>query len=134
MTFAGAAAQVPVFVWAPEEEGQFQPGRCSRWWLQKSLQALEGDLRALGSSLIYRCAPESRTALLQLVQETGAQVPPTVFYIYQKFIQSCAPGSSLVYGCAPESRTGAAAAGSRDRRPGAHLGPSHGWVVYRGTS
>ncbi len=65
---------MPVFIWAPEEEGQFQPGRCSRWWLQNSLQALEGDLRALGSSLIYRCAPESRTALLQLVQEAGAQV------------------------------------------------------------
>ena len=28
----GANAVVPVFVWAPEEEGQFQSGRCSRWW------------------------------------------------------------------------------------------------------
>ena len=66
--------QVPAFIWAPEEEGQFQPGRCSRWWLMNSLKALEADFKALGSSLIYRCAPESRTALLQLVQETGAQV------------------------------------------------------------
>lgn len=65
---------MPVFIWAPEEEGQFQPGRCSRWWLLNSLKALEADFKALGSSLIYRCAPESRTALLQLVQETGAQV------------------------------------------------------------
>lgn len=71
-----APAQVPVFIWAPEEEGQFQPGRCSRWWLLNSLKALEADFKALGSSLIYRCAPESRTALLQLAQETGAQVPP----------------------------------------------------------
>ena len=69
-----ARLQVPVFIWAPEEEGQFQPGRCSRWWLENSLKALEADFKALGSSLIYRCAPESRTALLQLAQETGAQV------------------------------------------------------------
>ena len=66
--------QVPAFIWAPEEEGQFQPGRCSRWWLLNSLKALEAEFKALGSSLTYRCAPESRTALLQLVQETGAQV------------------------------------------------------------
>jgi hypothetical protein len=26
-----AVFQVPVFIWSPEEEGQFQPGRCSRW-------------------------------------------------------------------------------------------------------
>lgn len=66
--------QVPVYIWAPEEEGQFQPGRCSRWWLRNSLEALEQDLRALGSRIVYRSAPESRTALLQLVQETGAKV------------------------------------------------------------
>lgn len=67
--------QVPVYVWAAEEEGQFQPGRCSRWWLHQSLRAFEGDLNALGARLVYRRAPESRVALLQLVEETGAQVP-----------------------------------------------------------
>lgn len=65
---------MPVYIWAPEEEGQFQPGRCSRWWLRNSLEALEADLKALGSRIVYRSAPESRTALLQLVQETGATV------------------------------------------------------------
>ena len=24
---------IPVFVWAPEEEGGWQPGAASRWWL-----------------------------------------------------------------------------------------------------
>lgn len=66
--------QVPVYIWAPEEEGQFQPGRCSRWWLRNSLEALEQDLKALGSRIVYRSAPESRIALLQLIQETGAKV------------------------------------------------------------
>eukprot|EP00891_Asterochloris_glomerata_P002034 jgi/Astpho2/2034/Aster-00531 len=68
-----AKTVVPVFVFAPEEEGQFQPGRCSRWWLHNSLQALEKDLAALGSRLTFRRSPESRLALVQLVQETGAQ-------------------------------------------------------------
>ena len=58
--------QVPVFVFAPEEEGQFQPGRCSRWWLHNSLQALEKDLAALGSRLTFRRSPESRLALVQV--------------------------------------------------------------------
>ncbi|CAL8468600.1 g8140 [Coccomyxa elongata] len=68
-----ATTVVPVYVWAPEEEGQFQPGRCSRWWLHQSLQALEKDFAALGTSMVYRRSPESRTALIQLVEEAGAQ-------------------------------------------------------------
>lgn len=42
--------QLPVYIWVPEEEGQFQPGRCSRWWLAASLQALDADLRVRLSS------------------------------------------------------------------------------------
>ena len=48
-----AAAQrgpiVPVFIWAPEEEADWAPGEVSRWWLNESLGALEGQLRTLGS-------------------------------------------------------------------------------------
>ena len=49
-----SAMQVAVFIWAPEEEGQFQPGRCSRWWLNYSLRAFSEDLAALGCRLILR--------------------------------------------------------------------------------
>lgn len=70
---APPAPQVPVFIWAPEEEGQFQPGRCLRWWLHSSLRALEADFAALGSRIVYAKAPESRIALLQLVRDVGAQ-------------------------------------------------------------
>ena len=52
----------------------FQPGRCSRWWLHHSLKAFEQDLKLLGTSMVYRRSSESRSALVQLVQETGAQV------------------------------------------------------------
>jgi hypothetical protein len=66
--------QVPVFIWAPEEEGQFQPGRCSRWWTKHSLMDLEQALAALGSRLIIRRATDSTAALLAIVKEVGAQV------------------------------------------------------------
>lgn len=64
--------QIPVYIWAPEEEGQFQPGRCSRWWLHQSLGGFEEDLKALGSGLVYRRGKESRTTLIELMKETGA--------------------------------------------------------------
>lgn len=57
-----AMSQIPVFIWAPEEEGQLQPGRCSRWWLHESLVALEKDLESLGSNLIYRYVSSTSAA------------------------------------------------------------------------
>jgi len=65
--------QVPVYIYAPEEEGQFQPGRCSRWWLDSSLKSLEADLIAAGSRLLKFRAAESGPALAKLVHDLGAQ-------------------------------------------------------------
>jgi hypothetical protein len=62
-----------VYVFAPEEEGQFQPGRCSRWWLHKSLEALDQDLRALGSRLLCFRAADSLSLLAALAARLGAQ-------------------------------------------------------------
>ena len=62
-----------MYISALEEEGQFQPGRCTRWWLQSSLHHLAEELQGLGSRLILRKAAESRIALVELIQETGAQ-------------------------------------------------------------
>ena len=43
---------IPVFVWSPDEEGTWPPGSASHWWLHQSLQALDAQLRGLGSRLI----------------------------------------------------------------------------------
>lgn len=59
-------------MWAPEEEGQFQPGRCSRWWTKHSLSDLQQALAALGSRLIIRRSPDSPRELLAVVAEAGA--------------------------------------------------------------
>ena len=63
---------VPVYIYAPEEEGQFQPGRCSRWWLSCSLKSLEQDLKDLGSRLYCYRETESVRVLEGLVEKHGA--------------------------------------------------------------
>lgn len=63
---------MPLFIWAPEEEGQFQPGRTSRWWTQQSVLDLQAQLQALGSRLILRRAAERSTGLLQAVVDVQA--------------------------------------------------------------
>lgn len=68
---AAAGRVVPVFVWAPEEEGEWAPGGASRWWLHRSLAALDAALRERGSRLVIARGP-SAAALVQLARATGA--------------------------------------------------------------
>ncbi len=62
---------VPVFVWAPEEEGHWPPGAASRWWLRQSLMHLMGEFHAAGSRLVIRQGP-SVAELLHVAKATGA--------------------------------------------------------------
>lgn len=62
---------VPVYLWAPEEEGEWPPGAASRWWLHRSLQALDADLRKRGSRLILAKGPAVAT-LRELAKRAGA--------------------------------------------------------------
>ena len=62
---------IPVLVWAPEEEGGWEPGGASRWWLHRSLASLDADLRRQGSRLVIRRGP-SLEAIRGLISETGA--------------------------------------------------------------
>lgn len=71
---ADAAARgpvVPVYIWAPEEEGDWPPGAASRWWLHRSLDALDAGLRRHRSRLVIRRGPALET-LRALAAETGA--------------------------------------------------------------
>nr|BAB70688.2 cryptochrome 1b [Oryza sativa Japonica Group] len=64
---------VPAYVWAPEEDGPYYPGRVSRWWLSQSLKHLDASLRRLGAGkLVTRRSADAVVALLQLVRDTGA--------------------------------------------------------------
>jgi len=71
---------VPVYIWSPDEEGGWGPGAASRWWLHRSLQALDASLRERGSQLLLRCGPTQAT-LLQLARETGS----TMLYFNRRY-------------------------------------------------
>src|ERR1700694_3055518 len=62
---------IPVFIWAPEEEGRWRPGAASQWWLHCSLAALGAELEKRGSRLIIRRGPTG-AALNDLLAESGA--------------------------------------------------------------
>ncbi|MGI9429578.1 MAG: cryptochrome/photolyase family protein, partial [Bythopirellula sp.] len=62
---------IPVYLWAPAEEGDWPPGAASRWWLHQSLTNLAAELQRVGSKLILRSG-SSLACLENLVAETGA--------------------------------------------------------------
>ncbi|XP_013666487.2 cryptochrome-2-like isoform X2 [Brassica napus] len=62
----------PVFIWCPEEEGQFHPGRASRWWMKQSLAHLNQSLKSLGSHLTFIKTHSTVSAILDCVRATGA--------------------------------------------------------------
>ncbi len=62
---------LPVYTWAPEEEGAWPPGAASRWWLHHSLASLDASLQRRGSRLLIRRGPSLAT-LRDLVRESGA--------------------------------------------------------------
>uniref|UniRef100_A0A5B7B774 Putative cryptochrome-1 isoform X1 n=1 Tax=Davidia involucrata TaxID=16924 RepID=A0A5B7B774_DAVIN len=63
---------LPVYIWCPKEEGQFYPGRVSRWWLKQSLAHLEQSLKSLGAALVLIKAQSTLAALLECINATGA--------------------------------------------------------------
>ena len=62
---------VPVFVWAPEEEGAWPPGGASHWWLHQSLARLAWEFRSAGTELVMRRGA-SLAELLRVAKATGA--------------------------------------------------------------
>jgi deoxyribodipyrimidine photo-lyase len=63
---------VPLFIFAPGEEGVWAPGGATRWWLHQSLSRLDEDLRRRGARLILRSAPDSLAELRRVALECGA--------------------------------------------------------------
>ena len=49
-------AVIPVFIDSAAEEGEWQPGAASRWWLHQSLESLAAALEQRGSRLVLRRA------------------------------------------------------------------------------
>ncbi|KAJ1423996.1 Rossmann-like alpha/beta/alpha sandwich fold [Sesbania bispinosa] len=62
----------PVFIWCPKEEGQFYPGRVSRWWLKQSLAHLDQSLKSLGAGLALIKTDSTVAALLECINAIQA--------------------------------------------------------------
>ncbi|KAJ9560389.1 hypothetical protein OSB04_005549 [Centaurea solstitialis] len=67
-----AGQVIAVYIWAPEEEGHYYPGRVSRWWLKQSLALLDSSLKNLGTCLITKRSTDSISSLLEVIKSTGA--------------------------------------------------------------
>ncbi len=62
---------IPVYIWSPEDEGEWAPGEAQQWWLYQALPDLDRSLQKYGSRLILRSG-EAERAIPKLVEETGA--------------------------------------------------------------
>lgn len=82
---------IPVFIWSPEEEGPWQPGAASRWWLHQSLTRLDASLRDRGSRLIVRRGPTLET-IRELLVESAA----TAVYWNRRYEPACIDRDSRV--------------------------------------
>jgi deoxyribodipyrimidine photo-lyase len=68
---ATGAPVIPIYIWSPEEEGDWAPGAASRWWLHHSLTALTQQLDRRGSRLTL-ARGHALDVLQKLVTTTGA--------------------------------------------------------------
>lgn len=62
---------IPVYILCDAEEREFPPGGAARWWLHRSLSALDADLRSRGSQLSLLRGPAFE-CLRRAVARTGA--------------------------------------------------------------
>jgi len=65
---------LPIYLHAPQEEGEWAPGGAARWWLHHALTDLGQQLGELGLHLLIRDASTegSLDTLRALIRETGA--------------------------------------------------------------
>jgi len=67
----GGGDLLPAFVWEPRERRRWAPGGAARWWLWRSLAALDGELRRRGSRLALGQG-DPTVALPELARAAGA--------------------------------------------------------------
>lgn len=69
-----------LFVWAPDDEGNWTPESTSRWWLHQFLRSLQNDLKQLGPRLTIRSG-KTEEEIDRLIDETGADALHGAFAI-----------------------------------------------------
>jgi deoxyribodipyrimidine photo-lyase len=77
---ASGAALVPVYLWAPQDEGDWPPGAAARWWLHESLAVLGAELRERNSRLIFL-----RGAATEVLPRLAMAVGATAVYWNRRY-------------------------------------------------
>ena len=67
-------AIIPVYIWAPQEEGSWAPGAASNWWLHHALEDLDAQLREIGLRLLVRDARGQVTQARRVDALTGHEL------------------------------------------------------------
>ena len=62
---------IPLYIWSPEDDGDWPPGAASRWWLHQSLHELDRSLRTRGSRLTL-AKGRATEVLAEIARKTGA--------------------------------------------------------------
>jgi deoxyribodipyrimidine photo-lyase len=60
---------LPVFIWNPEEDGEWSPGSASKWYLHESLVKLSDSYEKLNGKLVFIHTQDSFTSLINLAKE-----------------------------------------------------------------
>ena len=68
---AGAPV-IPLFIWSPQEAGDWAPGAASKWWLGQALASLSEEWKARSGKLILR-EGDSLEQLRYIIKMTGAK-------------------------------------------------------------
>ncbi len=63
---------IPLYIWAPQEEGNWPPGGAKKWWLHHSLLSLQEELQKLKLNLVIRKERSSLNVLKEMIDATGA--------------------------------------------------------------
>jgi len=82
---------IPVYIWSPEEEGEWAPGAASRWWLHHSLLALDQELKKRGSRLVL-----ARGRALQVLRKLAADTGATSVHWNRRYEPAAAQCSERV--------------------------------------
>ena len=63
---------IPVFIWSPDEAGDWAPGAASKWWLHQALKSLSEAFKDRGGEFVLR-EGDSLGQLRDIIEKTGAK-------------------------------------------------------------
>ena len=63
---------IPIFIWSPNEAGDWAPGAASKWWLHQALKSLSEAFKDRGGEFVLR-EGDSLGQLRDIIEKTGAK-------------------------------------------------------------